>query len=74
MTIKWVASGAVFSPLELDLIQSLRAFYTAMKWIDGSIIEPRVVIFEGVHPSALELILGDLGNVISSAYESTESP
>lgn len=67
--IKWVAAGAVFTPFELDMIHSLRGFYTAMKWIDGSIVEPRVVIFEGVAPSALQIILGDLGNVITTPIE-----
>jgi hypothetical protein len=69
MTIKWVASGAVFSPFELDMIQSLRRFYTAMHWIGGSIIEPRVVIFEHVQASALPLILDDLGTIITTAIE-----
>lgn len=74
MTIKWVASGAVFSPLELDMIQGLRAFYTRMGWISASIVEPRVVIFDGVQASALHLILGDFASVITTAIERQESP
>lgn len=69
MTIKWVANGALFTPLELDRIQVLRTFYMAMHWIGGSIVEPRVVIFDGVLASALPLILDDLGHIITTAIE-----
>jgi hypothetical protein len=74
VTVKWVASGSLFTPFELDLIQSLRRFYTGMGWISASIVEPRVVIFDGVQNAALQLILEDFAAVISTALTREDTP